>query len=156
MRKQNSISRSKHPLYSTWCNMIARCYDPRNKRAKHYGGRGITVCDRWRNDFWAFVEDMGPKPSPTHSLDRLDNDGNYEPLNCRWATRMEQAGNQRHVYPTGPTHPWAKLDEIDVVYALCCIERGVAHREIGRRLGMDRTFATLLKGGKIWRRVLNV
>ena len=87
---------SKTREYETWCHMIQRCEDPRQPGYKHWGGRGITICDRWRNDFEAFLADMGHRPSAKHSLDRINNDGNYEPSNCRWATRHEQARNQRH------------------------------------------------------------
>jgi hypothetical protein len=83
-----------HPLYQTWKSMIRRCYNSRHTAFRRYGGRGITVCDRWRNDFWAFAADMGERPS-NRSLDRIDNDGNYEPGNCRWATRSEQRLNAR-------------------------------------------------------------
>jgi hypothetical protein len=74
--------------------MLTRCRNPRNARYKDYGGRGITVCEAWRS-FEAFLADMGRRPSPAHSLDRRENDGNYEPGNCRWATPEEQANNRR-------------------------------------------------------------
>jgi hypothetical protein len=84
-----------HPLYSTWAGMVARCTNPRHEKYPLYGARGITVCQRWRNDFAAFLADMGERPSPKQSLDRIDNSGNYEPGNVRWATPVEQARNRR-------------------------------------------------------------
>jgi len=77
--------------------MIGRCYRPRNHRYAWYGGRGIRVCDRWRTSFEAFLADVGPRPTPRHSLDRIDNDGDYEPGNVRWATSFEQSRNRRNV-----------------------------------------------------------
>lgn len=81
--------------YQCWWNMLARCYNPQDERYKWYGARGIQVCERWRASFTDFFADMGNRPSPKHSIDRKNNDGNYEPRNCRWATVKEQANNQR-------------------------------------------------------------
>lgn len=81
--------------YTAWKAMIMRCECKTWPRHADYGGRGITICQRWREDFANFLADMGPKPSPDLSLDRINNDGNYEPDNCRWATREEQQRNTR-------------------------------------------------------------
>lgn len=81
--------------YQCWFNMIDRCLNEGHANFAHYGGRGVRVCDRWAESFENFLDDMGPRPSRHHSLDRVDNDGHYEPRNCRWATRREQRLNQR-------------------------------------------------------------
>lgn len=75
--------------------MLTRCYIPASPDYKNYGGRGIEVCARWQNSFDAFVSDMGPKPTPEHSIERKNNDGNYDPNNCKWATSKEQQQNRR-------------------------------------------------------------
>lgn len=81
--------------YVAWRSMLTRVTNSQAINFDDYGGRGITVCDRWLNSFESFLEDMGPKPSKAHSLDRINNNGNYEPGNCRWATQVEQNNNTR-------------------------------------------------------------
>ena len=105
LRKEVTIARSTtHDLsrsreYAAWEAMKNRCYNPKYPKYKNYGGRGIAVCVEWINSFEAFYRDMGPKPTPEHSIDRKDNDKGYYKDNCRWATRLEQINNtSRNVY----------------------------------------------------------
>jgi len=112
------------PEYHVWYDMIRRCNNPRSPNYKYYGARGITVCDRWRNSFQAFIEDMGRRPTPKHQIDRRNNDGNYEPDNCRWTTPKEQTRNSRRtrfLTIDGETlclTDWAKRIGISVVALL--------------------------------------
>jgi hypothetical protein len=125
--KTHGLSRTK--AYRTWVRMLHRCYDPKDDSYPNYGGRGITVCDRWRNDFEAFLADVGNPPSEAHSIDRRDNDGNYEPGNVRWVTKMVQDNNRRtcrylelHGYRLSMAE-WARL-------------MGVSRKKLWKRLSM--------------------
>lgn len=114
------VVKSELPEYNIWCQMKARCFNKRHTNYRLYGGRGITVCRRWL-DFDHFYEDMGPRPVG-HSLDRINNNGNYEPTNCRWATVHEQANNRRnsmHVEFNG------KLMTVPEA----CVSIGISYRE---------------------------
>jgi len=110
--------------YRIWAGMKTRCTNPRQSHWELYGGRGITVCDRWLSSFEAFLADVGRAPSPRHTLDRIDNDGNYEPGNVRWATAAEQVRNSRAV----------KLVTVS--------GRTVHLAEAARMLGIHRTLLT--------------
>lgn len=90
----HALAERNSGTYRSWIGMKVRCYNPRWVGFHHYGGRGITVCDRWRNSFENFLEDMGERPEGK-TVDRIDVDGNYEPSNCRWATQSEQLRNRR-------------------------------------------------------------
>jgi len=85
----------KNYLRYTWRNMICRCTNPKQKDYKNWGGRGITVCQRWLDSYEDFAKDIGERPSTEHSIDRIKNDGNYEPGNCKWSTKKEQQNNRR-------------------------------------------------------------
>lgn len=85
----------KSPEFYVWASMIERCNNPKNKNYNSYGGRGISICDRWNKSFEKFFEDMGERPTEKHSLDRIDNNKGYSKQNCRWATQRQQSLNRR-------------------------------------------------------------
>ena len=92
---------AKTPEYITWVSMNDRCRNPNHAAFHRYGGRGITVCERWLHDFEAFLADMGPRP-PNYQINRIDNDGNYTPENCEWTDTKTQAANKTHSPPLKP------------------------------------------------------
>jgi hypothetical protein len=113
--------------YRTWQSMLNRCYNKNVEHYESYGGRGIAVCDEWRNSFSAFLSDMGIRPSPNHSIERKNNDLGYSPDNCYWATKTEQQRNRRNVQiieyngVSLPVKVWAK-------------QLGIAHATLRQRL----------------------
>jgi hypothetical protein len=107
--------------------MIRRCCDPRHKAYSNYGGRGITVCDRWRFSVKDFVADMGPRPSKDHSIDRLDNNRGYEPGNCVWETRSKQSRNSR-------SNVWLTARGKTMVISDWSKETGVPHDTLAYRI----------------------
>lgn len=128
------------PEYWAWRSMRQRCNKPSHHAYRDYGGRGISICPRW-DDFAKFMEDMGPRPSVRHSLDRIDNDGPYSPENCRWATRQEQSENKR-------SNRWVDIDGVRRTVTEWCrhsgISEGTAHRRIAWGWSMRDVFMTPL------------
>lgn len=115
------------PEYRAWQTMRLRCLNPANEAYPNYGGRGITVCARWLNDVAAFYADMGPKPSPKHEIDRENNDGHYEPGNCRWVLRKVNDRNRRNNHIV-------EVDGARRTISEWCEISGLPHSTVSKRL----------------------
>jgi hypothetical protein len=136
---------SQSPEYRTWCKIKERCANPKDKRFKDYGGRGIEVCRRWRSDFSLFLLDMGPRPAGRFSIERKDNNGHYSPENCEWIPMADQAGNKRsnvRIEFGGRTlykAQWARLFGIDNQKFQKFERSGLSIGEIAVKCGWDDT-----------------
>lgn len=150
LRKEMTVARSlKHGAsrrgqhtgtYACWAGMLKRCTSPGCKAWANYGGRGIIVCERWVSSFANFLADMGERPDGL-TIERIDNDGNYEPGNCRWATRDEQQNNTR------ANHLMTHQGRTQTM-AAWCRETGLCHTTIIRRLNRGMTDSQALQGGR--------
>lgn len=127
--------------YATWRSMIMRCEAKSNRSYRYYGGLGITVCQRWRESFEAFLEDMGERPTTAHSIDRENNDGNYEPSNCRWATASNQNRHRGGV----------KLTEVAVREIRAAYRSGDLQKTIAERHGVTASLVSMIVTGRIWK-----
>jgi len=133
---------SKTSEYNVWQNMKKRCYSESDNRFDRYGGRGIKVCDSWENSFLNFITDMGPKPFEGAEIDRIDNDGNYEPSNCRWVSRTQNIRN-------------CSMTKIDYQIALDIREEfstgKYTQKEIGERYGIKQANVHRIIANEIWK-----
>lgn len=120
-------NRSGSPEYRTWSGMVDRCENPKNKSYPIYGGKGVRVSEEWRADFSAFFRDMGQKPTPSHSIERINSGGNYEAGNCRWASRKEQGNNTSR-------NKIVVLDGREMTLAQACDLRGMHYPTVKSRM----------------------
>lgn len=141
-RHGHAAKAAKSRVYRCWDSMKQRCYNPNNIRFDQYGGRGIQVCDRWLNSFENFYADMGEQPSRKHSIDRIDNDGNYTPSNCRWATDQQQKA----------THGITKLDESDIRRIRAQPDKKL--RELAKEFNVTEANISQIRSGKTWKHVV--
>jgi hypothetical protein len=141
LKKHGYRSDKKHipKEYSIWQLAKDRCYNINNKRYKDYGGRGINICDEWKNNFEKFLKDMGNCPKNKNSIDRINNNGNYEPGNCKWSDNLEQANNKRnnhYVEFNGQIKTLAEWSrELNINYA-------TIHSRLQRGWNIEKTLTT--------------
>jgi DNA-binding XRE family transcriptional regulator len=130
---------SRSATYATWVSLKQRCLNPNRADYPNYGGRGITVCERWQQSFVAFLSDMGHKPAGM-SIDRIDNDRGYEPGNCRWVTKTRQNRNRRGV----------TLDDAKVAEIRACLSSGSSQKEMASRFGVTKGTINRVAKGLDW------
>lgn len=133
LKKPRTHGMSKSSEYKSYHKMLERCYNPKDINYKNYGGREIRVCDRWLESFENFFADMGKKPTPKHSIERNETDGNYEPSNCRWATKLEQNRNRRR-------HAWFEHGGIKLIREDWAKVFQVAPSQINLQIKRGKTF----------------
>jgi hypothetical protein len=138
--KHGYCSKGVSPEWESWHQMMQRCYNPNKDGFARYGGRGIVVCDRWQEPA-NFLADIGTKPSPEHTLERKNNDGNYEPENCEWATPKQQARNRSTSKLT-----LAEAREIRMLY-----RRGYTQDELAEEFGICQSGISFIVNNKTWR-----
>lgn len=126
------------PEYHIWYGMLDRCRNPKSKSWPNYGAKGVAVCERWLR-FEEFICDMGRRPHPEMSLDRIDNAGNYEPKNCRWATEIEQQRNRSGIRCS-----------VEMAAAIRSAE-GKTHKQIALEHGISQSNVTRIRQGAIWK-----
>lgn len=128
----------KSPEYKSWESMKQRCLNPNHHAYADYGGRGIKVCASWESDYGQFVKDMGPRPTLSHTLDRINNDGDYEPSNCQWATRKQQQNNRRD-------NRRLEIGGEIVLLGPFCEAQGLSRKTVYQRIDNGKPFSELFK-----------
>lgn len=131
---------SHSPDWVRWSGIKARCFNPNHINYRNYGGRGVTMCDRWKDSFENFLADMGSPPSPQHTIDRIDSNGNYEPGNCRWTDRRTQARNTRTI----------QLNPVAVCLIRHMRRRGSKLTDLGHAFGISSPYVAHVTNGKTW------
>lgn len=133
---------NRTPEWYTWCGLRQRCLNPNNPAYPRYGGRGIGVAPEWlgKHGFSAFLEHVGKRPTPDHSLDRIDNDRGYEPGNVRWATAAQQAHNTRKT----------KLAPHEPMQIRWLVSEGYTQRQIAAAFGIDKSLVHLVAHNRVW------
>lgn len=142
--KGKAIMHKNHPDYyerNTWRGMLARCNDPSNKKYDNYGGRGIMVHLPWAMSFRQFKADMGAKPTPKHELDRIDNDGHYEPSNCRWVTHKENTRKKSSVHLDSES-----AETIKKLYVMTSLKQN----QLAEMFGVSQQLISAVVNGKVW------